>query len=857
MLVPVTTMAEHLRNQLARETFVFSPRAISTFGKFAGEFASELDPVTGPALELILTDCLRTLPFTRYASVRDFPGFRSALARAVEDFSGAGGTAAHIDVTEPDFQLVWKAAQAEVDRRNLHFRVSRLRQAAAQIRKGGDLGFLWVAGFFDFTPAEIEVLRALDERATLVVTAPETLMSRASLQALRSFAGDEIRLQVSIAPPTRVLFRASTIDGEANEIARRIAEHLNSGFSLRDIGVVVRSEMPLVPALRAAFERFGIPSRSYFTSPLRSDAAVRYLVALVDAALGGWDHEATLRALRMHGSPLEESGDKFEYRVYEGLPRRGFQGLRDAIPGLAPDFFERLEPLGEWASSAATPEVWSARFHGLRHLFRTSPITDRVDPERALLWKRQHSALEQFAAVIDETAAFFDGSKETGCREFRDALVIAMSSVQIHVVDRRSDVVHIMDAVEARQWRLPVMFVSGLVEQQFPMHHPEDPVLSDSVRGRLQAMGIPVRTTAERQAQEQQLFDVLLTRATDHVCFSYAMLNAKGDRQLPSFFLEALGTVEAQPAVPVKPPPVRARAVEPVASLRDPALLRTLSERHSALSPGKIEEFLTCPYRFFVTHTLKLRRPPAKVWDRLTPPVQGTIGHSVFEFVFRDGISGDQAFDQAFAERCREAGIPEGYRTEAIRLELLYGIELLLRDQRLGPGTGESLFEQTIRFPLTRDLQITGRIDRLDIDPDGRAVIFDYKYKRKIRIELTAKENEEGKRVQSGLYLLGAAHLGHQPAGMVYSGFKREASVSGWVLHGVRQELNSSCSPSHLDEVIGKARETAIAAHAEIVGGVIDARPVDLKACEFCSCSTVCRVEVTPIEAAVESNAAQ
>ena len=38
LLVPTTTMAEHLRNELTREGFVFSPRVVSTFGKFLGVF---------------------------------------------------------------------------------------------------------------------------------------------------------------------------------------------------------------------------------------------------------------------------------------------------------------------------------------------------------------------------------------------------------------------------------------------------------------------------------------------------------------------------------------------------------------------------------------------------------------------------------------------------------------------------------------------------------------------------------------------------------------------------------------------------------------------------------------------------
>ena len=71
--------------------------------------------------------------------------------------------------------------------------------------------------------------------------------------------------------------------------------------------------------------------------------------------------------------------------------------------------------------------------------------------------------------------------------------------------------------------------------------------------------------------------------------------------------------------------------------------------------------------------------------------------------------------------------VPDGYRTEAIRLELLHGIQQLIRDPRVARGGVESLFEQKFKVD-TGGLVITGQIDRLDIDADRNAIIFDYKY---------------------------------------------------------------------------------------------------------------------------------
>jgi hypothetical protein len=55
----------------------------------------------------------------------------------------------------------------------------------------------------------------------------------------------------------------------------------------------------------------------------------------------------------------------------------------------------------------------------------------------------------------------------------------------------------VLSAPEARQWVLPIVFVCGLVEKQFPRFHPQDAFFPDSARCQLNAAGVRVRTAAE------------------------------------------------------------------------------------------------------------------------------------------------------------------------------------------------------------------------------------------------------------------------------------------------------------------------------------------------------------------------
>ncbi len=851
LLTPTTTMAEHLRNELAREGHVFSPRIVSTFGKFLADYVQDLTPVSRPALELLLREQLETLSLPRFAEVREYPGFRSALVRAVEEFAGAGGTAPDPDITGPEFAHVFRAVQSRVAERGEHFRAQRLLAAAGRIRTGPRLGTVCVTGFFAFTATEIEVLRALADVSDLIVALADTPAARPALRALRAFAATEEQLPEPSTSVQRTLFTAPSVEGEATEVARRILEEHSRGRAFRDMGIIVRSEQPFVPALRTALERFSIPHRSYFGSPLRADATVRFLTGLVDAALSGWDHETALPVLRMHGSPLEGHGDTFEYKVLERIPSRGIDSLRAVAPEHAHGWFDASSALGSWATVTASPDVWAQRFRALPSLFYRADIHDEVSAEQMLRWRRQSAALEHFTAVVSETAKALGDTGPIPCTAFRDALDAALASAELRVVDRRHDVVHIIDAVEARQWRLKVMFVCGLLEDQFPKHHTEDPILPDDTRRKLQRLGIAMRTSVERQEEEQVLFDLAITRATARLYLSYPLLNAKGEPNLPSLLLDRAQPFDREEPVLVKPRSSRPRAAEVFPIIAGDTFRARLAVLNHKLSPSRIERFITCPWSYFAMRTLRLEEPPSDPWERLHPGEQGDIAHAVLEAVCRDNVPVEQAFDEVFRRKCEEEGVPDGYRTEAIRLELLHGIRQLVADPRLNFRGVKRSFEEPFVCDLPGGLKINGQIDRIEVDAHGNAIIFDYKYKRRYKIEATVRENRTGRKVQTGLYLIGARSLGYRPAGMVYLGFKREASSAGWVLNGLWPELQSACSPAELDEVIVTAREAAVTAWGEILEGRIEPKPFELRDCEYCSYSAVCRIEAIP-EPAVE-----
>ena len=113
---------------------------------------------------------------------------------------------------------------------------------------------------------------------------------------------------------------------------------------------------------------------------------------------------------------------------------------------------------------------------------------------------------------------------------------VALSSYR--ETDRQKEVVNVINVLEARQWEMPVVFVGGLLEKEFPRQVREDLFLKDYHRKKLNATGnIALREASEQMDEERYLFYIAVTRAKERLYLSYPSANSNGNLTLPSFFL--------------------------------------------------------------------------------------------------------------------------------------------------------------------------------------------------------------------------------------------------------------------------------------------------------------------------------
>jgi len=768
---------------------------------------------------MLVSEALDQLRPVRFSALRESGELHLALAELVEELPEQGHPL--VGVTEH--------VRAGLRERGFALRQARLQAAGAKLREGSTAlpTQIVIDGFFDFGPPEIDFIEALGSRTSVVIALPETSRIARRLETL----GFEVRRRSGhFRAAKRTLFSAPTCEREAEEIARGILEHVERGRRFREIGIILRSREPYAALLETTLARFGIPARSYFADPLASHPAVAYVTGIVNSFLSGWDRAKLTCALRMpvSGAGATPSGDRLDFELRKQMP--GF--------GLLPDCPAPLAAIPENLRAARlAPLDWAVQLQTFRKLLPAPSIpATPAERDQVYVWRSTAAAARGFEETLQQTARFLGPEKMT-LSQFWPHVQAALSLEPLRVEDRRRDVVHIMDVFEARQWELPVVFVCGMLERLFPQYHREDAVLGDSERARLR-----LSTAVQRQQEERFLFELAVTRASEETILSYPRFNEKGEETLRSFFLEDSAAADCDRRV--RPALSRNITQTPPAVLREAESLAHLAKMHRKLSPTTIESFLQCPFQFFARRTLNLHDRPPAPRDRLTIMEQGQIIHRACAEWARFPLLGSQVLGRVFEEECARLAVPAGYRTEAVRLELLRNFETFLDMPGLNLDWGIRV-EQGFRFALNPDLTISARIDRLETNSRNQALVIDYKYSPGNKVRERVDDSEEGNLVQAGLYMLATERaFGLTPVGMLYCGLKKDISWGGWHLEipGL-ERIGESRTVEALRELMDRSAYSAAKVYESIVAGDITVQPRDVKKCVWCDYRDACRVE--------------
>jgi len=307
--------------------------------------------------------------------------------------------------------------------------------------------------------------------------------------------------------------------------------------------------------------------------------------------------------------------------------------------------------------------------------------------------------------------------------------------------------------------------------------------------------------------------------------------------------------------------------------LSNPVVLRDLASRR-LLSAGSLEGWIQCSYRWFVEHELEP--------ERLEPPADplwlGGIVHEALSRLYADPPGADslprpgdvgrwkrrfgELLDELVADPERGATTParkllaERARRQVeafLETEAQRDTDLRPRRDLLEVGFGFEGEDGEGAGPLDLgEFALRGRIDRIDVAPDGRtAVLHDYKTATKVTGRSALLR--EG-RLQIQLYALAAQEqLGLRPIAAIYhplgAGRSRDRRPRGVLLKdetariGFDTVRGDPVDEETFAEELAKARELARERGAEMRDGGIKRDPIGGECPFYCTYQPICRLE--------------
>ena len=311
--------------------------------------------------------------------------------------------------------------------------------------------------------------------------------------------------------------RAESLHQECTGAAMRVMELVRSGCRYRDIGIVCTDMGAYGHMLSLIFNRCAIPLYQSGTEEILQKTVIGTVLSAMDAALGGFDTQDTLRYMKSALSPLDlETCDLMEnYAFLWGI--RGnhwLQTWENHPDGLGAEWNDedkaRLQQMEEARKQLLRPLVHlrdgfrqsiklSQQVEALYRFFEEIDLAQRLSDLAAAmdsagdnrsaqilnqLWEILLSAMEQLHAVLGETA----WDTENFTRLFK----LLLSQYDVGTIPPVLDAVTAGPVDAMRCQEVKHLILLGAEEGSLPGYCGSSGILTDQERTALREMGVPL-----------------------------------------------------------------------------------------------------------------------------------------------------------------------------------------------------------------------------------------------------------------------------------------------------------------------------------------------------------------------------
>ncbi|HYM81391.1 MAG TPA: ATP-dependent DNA helicase [Candidatus Limnocylindria bacterium] len=326
-----------------------------------------------------------------------------------------------------------------------------------------------------------------------------------------------------------------------------------------------------------------------------------------------------------------------------------------------------------------------------------------------------------------------------------DLLIDAGDDPQAAVVDPDDDAVQLLTAHNAKGLEFSCVYLVQLIEGRFPMKSRTDPLPFPPELDRRQD------PKAEHEREERRLFYVGMTRARDRLVLTHAAdVGGKRTRKVSRFVVEAL---ELSAAPRLRQGATASESIArhaPAPSPPPPTIGPLPEDRPLELSHGRIDDYLTCPWKYRYAHVMQV---PIATDPRA---MYGIAIHNALNEYLQRRVRGLPVDADAVLQAFEHSWSSEGfYSREHEERRLAEGRAVLHRFVAREEGSGRTPLgvELPFKFHFGSNV-VSGRWDRIDEGPAG-IVLVDYKTSQvEDPVAATERARRSARTGQLGLYAL-------------------------------------------------------------------------------------------------------
>ncbi|HLF68530.1 MAG TPA: PD-(D/E)XK nuclease family protein, partial [Gaiellaceae bacterium] len=303
--------------------------------------------------------------------------------------------------------------------------------------------------------------------------------------------------------------------------------------------------------------------------------------------------------------------------------------------------------------------------------------------------------------------------------------------------------------------------------------------------------------------------------------------------------------------------------------LRSPAVLESLAMR-TTFPATELERFADCSSAWLVERVVDPKTIDAEPDALLRGQVMHTTLHRFYAALPRE-LHAERVTPEnldaslALIRKCLDDALETGVRFDLtplqaaeLRQTLLADLEGFVRDEaasgvafvprrlEVGFGSDRAAPELQRGLPLGDGLFLSGKIDRIDVDPfSARGIVQDYKSGKGAH---SARDIDRELRLQIPLYVLALRDLvGIEPLGGVYRALAGRRTTRGMLRESAREDLPGFAKDDYLDEdafwgQVEAARERALERAQRIRAGDVRHDPKGGECPSWCDLWPICRV---------------